>query len=195
MAKHELTRGDIMTMDDYAKVRRDRRRAITEIKRHRRLGVGPAATFYFESFETMWMQIHEMLFIEQGGEAQIADELAAYNPLIPKGRELIATLMFEIDDENRRRVLLARLGGVEAALELSLGERVIKAVAEADIDRTTADGKASAVHFVHFPFSDDDVARFRDPTVRLTLGIAHPGYGHLAIVPDAMRAALATDFD
>ena len=143
----------------------------------------------------MWMQIHEMLFIEQGGEAQIDDELAAYNPLIPKGRELVATMMIEIDDEAQRRALLSRLGGVEATIELSLGERVIKAVAEADIDRTTADGKASAVHFVHFPFSDDDVARFRDPAARLTLGITHPAYGHLAIVPDAMRAALAADFD
>jgi len=195
MPKHEITRGDIMAMDDYAKVRRDRRHTITEVKRHRRLGVGPHATFYFESFETMWMQIHEMLFIEQGGEAQIDDELAAYNPLIPKGRELVATMMIEIDDEAQRRALLSRLGGVEATIELSLGERVIKAVAEADIDRTTADGKASAVHFVHFPFSDDDVARFRDPAVRLTLGITHVAYGHLAIVPDAMRAALAADFD
>lgn len=195
MAKHHLTRADIMAMDDYGKIRRDRRQAITEIKRHRRLGVGPHATFYFESFDTMWMQIHEMLFIEQGGDGQIDDELAAYNPLIPKGRELVATLMFEIDDEGQRRALLSRLGGVEAHLELCIGDRVIKAVAEADVDRTTADGKASAVHFVHFAFHDEDVARFADTSLRVTLGIAHPAYGHLAIVPDEMRTALAEDFD
>jgi hypothetical protein len=195
MAKHEITRADIIAMDDYGKSRRDRRRALAEAKRHRRIGVGPHATFYFESYDTMWMQVHEMLYIEGGGEAQIDDELAAYNPLIPQGRELVATVMFEIADEDQRRVLLARLGGVEETLELCVGDTVIKAVAEVDIDRTTADGKTSAVHFVHFPLSDDDVARFRDPGTRVTLGITHPAYGHIAIVPEETRAALAGDFD
>ncbi len=79
-----------------------------EAKRHRRLEVGPDCTFYFENFETMWNQVHEMLFIEKGGEAQIADELSAYNPLVPKGRELVATVMFEIDDPVRRAAFLIR---------------------------------------------------------------------------------------
>ena len=195
MAKHEITRADIIAMDDYGKTRRERRRVIAETKRHRRIGVGPHATFYFESYDTMWMQVHEMLYIEGGGEAQIDDELSAYNPLIPQGRELVATVMFEIADENQRRGLLARLGGVEESLELCVGDAVIKAVAESDIDRTTADGKASAVHFVHFPFRDEDVARFRDPATRVTLGITHPAYGHIAIVSEEARAALAGDFD
>ena len=91
MAKHEITRDDLMPMEDYAKGRADRRRAMSEIKRHRRLAVGPDATFYFECYDTMWHQVHEMLHIERGGVEQIKDELAAYNPLIPKGSELVAS--------------------------------------------------------------------------------------------------------
>ncbi len=195
MAKHEITRADIMALDEYAKVRRDRRRALTAVKRHRRISVGPHATFYFENYDTMWLQVHEMLYIEKGGEEQIDDELTAYNPLIPQGTELVATLMFEIEDEGQRRRVLAGLGGVEGSIELAVGDTVIEAEAESDVDRTTADGKASAVHFVHFPFTESQIAKFRDPSVRVTLAITHPAYGHLAIVPDDMRAALAGDFD
>ncbi len=112
-ATHEITRDDILPMADYARERKGRRRALTEVKQHRRLEVGPVCSFYFENYETMWNQVHEMLFIEKGGEAQIADQLSAYNPLIPKGRELVATVMLEIDDPVRRGALLAKLGGVE----------------------------------------------------------------------------------
>ena len=104
-AKHELTRDDVISMEDHARERKERRRALVEAKRHRRLEAGPDCTFYFENYETMWNQVHEMLFIEKGGEAQIADELRAYNPLVPKGRELVATVMFEIDEPARRAAL------------------------------------------------------------------------------------------
>jgi hypothetical protein len=195
MAKHEITRADILPLDAYAKMRRARRRALAELKRNRRLAVGPHATFYFENYETMWMQVHEMLLVEQGGEAQIEGELAAYNPLVPKGRELVATLMFEIDDEAARRRVLGALGGVEECIELTVGEHAIRALAEADVERSTPSGKASAVHFVHFPFAAADVARFRDPATRVSLAITHARYGHAAIMPPEMRAALAEDFD
>ena len=125
-AKHELTRDDVIAMADYARERKDRRRALVAAKRHRRLAVGPDCTFYFENYETMWNQVHEMLFIEKGGEDQIADELRAYNPLIPKGRELVATVMFEIDDPARRAVVLAMLGGVEETAFLRLGGETIR---------------------------------------------------------------------
>ena len=195
MAKHEITRADILAMDEFAKLRRARRRTLAELKRNRRIAVGPHATFSFECYETMWMQVHEMLFIEQGGEEQIAGELAAYNPLVPKGRELVATLMFEIGDEGERRRFLGKLGGVEECIELAVGGHTIRAVAEADIERTTAAGKASAVHFVHFPFSEAQIARFRDPETRVSVAITHPRYGHAAIMPPEMRAALAQDFE
>ena len=195
MAKTEITRADIMAMDDYAKVRLERRRAITALKKPRRVSLGPDATFYFECFDTMWHQVHEMLFIEKGGAAQIEDELTAYNPLIPKGRELIATLMFEIDNPERRGAFLAGLGGVEETVTLSFAGETIQAIPEADVDRTTADGKASSIQFLHFPFNAAQIGKFRRPGTRVVLAIGHPGYDHMAALPEPVRAALAEDFD
>lgn len=194
MAK-EITRADILDMAEYAKQRADRRRTLVAVKKDRRVPIGPDATFYFENYDTMWFQIHEMLFIERGGDEQVPDELEAYNPLIPNGRELVATLMFEIDNPDRRKQVLARLGGVEETCVLRFAGHEILARAEEDVDRTTADGKASSVQFLHFPFTDAQVADFRAPGVEVTLGITHPSYAHLTILPQASRAALAADLD
>ena len=194
MAKHEITRDDIMAMEEYATVRPDRRRAITELKKNRRVAIGPDATFYFECFDTMWHQVHEMLFIERGGEEQIEDELEAYNPLIPNGRELVATLMFEIDDRARRAAFLAGLGGVEETVTLSFEDETITARPEEDVDRTTAEGKASSIQFLHFPFIDAQIAKFRKPGTKVTLGIGHDRYAHMTVMPEAMREALSRDF-
>ncbi len=195
IAKHEITRDDIMAMDDYAKVRRERRGEAVALKRNRRMEVGPVAAFYFENYATMWHQVHEMLHIERGGEEQIADELAAYNPLIPQGRELVATVMFEIDDEARRRTFLAKLGGIEETAFLRFAGEVVTGVPETDVDRTTAAGKASAVQFIHFPFTDDQVEKFRAAGTEVVIGFDHPQYSHMAVMSDAVRAALAEDFD
>ena len=194
MPKTEITRSDIMPINEYTKIRKERRKAVTVMKKDRRISCGPDATFYFESFDTMWHQVHEMLYIEKGGEAQIADELTAYNPLIPNGRELVATLMFEIDDENRRRAFLSGLGGVEEMITFEFAGEVVKGVPEDDVDRTTADGKASSVQFIHFPFTDQQVALFKQAGTRVVLGIGHSKYGHLAVLSDASRQALAGDF-
>ncbi len=193
--KREITRADIMPMADYAGVRKQRRAEASAIKKKRRVEVGPYATFYFESYETMWIQIHEMLHIEKGGEAQLEGELAAYNPLVPKGRELVATLMFEIPDPARRDRELRRLGGVEGTISLKVGEDTVAAVPEGDVERTRDDGKASSVHFLHFPFSDAQVAGFRDPAVEVLVAISHPNYGHTAVLPAQARKALVGDFD
>ncbi len=193
--KHEITRADILSMEDYAALRKAKRAEMIELKRHRRMGVGPYATFYFENYDTMWHQVHEMLYTERGGEEQIADELAAYNPLIPNGRELVATLMFEIEDERRRRRILGQLGGVEDTVTLTLGEDVISARPERDVERSTAEGKTSSVHFLHFPFTPDQVRAFCDGSAKIVLGIHHPRYQHMAVMPDEVRQALAADFD
>ena len=193
MQKTEISRADIMSMDDYGKIRDDRRRSIRPKKLRRRVHVGPHATFYFECYETMWHQVHEMLFIERGGEEQIADELEAYNPLIPNGRELVATVMFEIDDPDRRHAFLAKLGGVEETMTVEVDGEVVTAVAEADVDRTAADGKASSVQFVHFPMTDDQAAKFKQPGTRVLVGIGHPQYQHMAVLPEDIRAELAGD--
>jgi hypothetical protein len=142
----------------------------------------------------MWHQVHEMLFIERGGEPQIADELAAYNPLIPKGDELVATVMFEIEDAERRKAVLGRLGGVENTMSLQFDGEKIMGAPEEDVDRTTAAGKASSVQFVHFRFTSAQIAKFRKSGTRVVVAIEHPAYGHMAVMPEDVRAALARDF-
>ncbi len=191
--KREIRREDIWPPETYADQRKALRRALLEAKKNRRLEVGPVSTFYFESYETMWHQIHEMLYIEKGGEAQIEGELEAYNPLIPKGAELVATVMFEIDDPVRRQALLSRLGGVEETAVLSVAGETVAGVAEADLDRTTAAGKASSVQFIHFPFTPAQAARFKMPATPVVVGFTHAVYGHMAAMPEAVRAALAED--
>jgi Protein of unknown function (DUF3501) len=193
--KHEITRADLMPIPEYTKVRKERRQTLVAAKRDRRLHVGPYATFHFENYDSMWHQVHEMLYIEKGGEAQVEDELRAYNSLIPNGRELVATIMFEIDDEKQRRAFLAKLGGVEETVFLRFDGETVRGVAERDVDRTTADGKASSVQFIHFPFTPAQIVKFRHSGTEVTLGFSHPAYGHMAIVPEATRAALAQDFD
>lgn len=190
----EITRDDLLAPEEYATQRQDLKRKIIDSKKNRRVQVGPDATFYFESYDTMWMQIQEMLHIEKGGEAQISDELAAYNPLVPKGRELVATMMFEIEDEALRGRLLRQRGGAEHTVTLKIGEQVIHAVPDEDVERTNASGKTSAVHFFHFSFSDEQVERFRDMDVEVVLGFGHENYAHMAMMPRAVREALVMDF-
>lgn len=194
-AKREITRDDILDMEAYARTRKERRAEMVARKKNRRVDIGPYATAYFECYETMWHQVHEMLFIERGGEEQIADELSAYNPLIPNGRELVATVMFEIDDEVRRKMVLAKLGGVEESAFFKFADETITGVPEADVDRTTADGKASSVQFIHFPFTDDQAAKFSAAGTEVTFGFSHPEYAHMTMLPETVRAELAGDFD
>jgi len=193
--RHELTAADILPRAEYAKIRTEERRRMTALKRHRRVEVGPFVTFYFENRETMRHQIHEMCWIENGGPDQVPDELAAYNPLIPQGSELVATFMIEIDDPERRKRILTRLGGIEEASFIRIFGETIHGLPETDQDRTTAEGKASSVQFVHFPFTAEQVAKFRTPGAEVVLGLAHANYGHMAVVPEAVRAELAKDFD
>lgn len=197
MAKHEITRADIMPIAEYGKIRRAHRRELIARKKHRRLEVGPLATFYFENYDTMWSQIHEMLWIEKGGEEQVADELDAYNPLIPNGRELVATLMFEIDDPRRRAQVLSRLGQVEETVTLRIGDETVTAMPELQdgVERTKEDGKTSSIHFLHFPLTDARAATFRNADTEVILGVGHENYAHMAVMPKAMRAELSGDLD
>ena len=189
----QVTRDDIIPDANYAAKRRERRAALLPVKRLRRIALGPHCTLYFESFETMLFQIQEMLLTEKGGAAQVADELAAYNPLIPQGRELVATVMFEIDEPVRRAAILAGLGGVEDHFFLRIGEFRAPGRPEGDVERTREDGKTSSVHFLRFALTDQDAAAFRDPAVPVLIGCDHPRYGHLAAIGEASRAELARD--
>jgi len=184
-----------MPAADYALQRKEKRQAVVAMKKKRRMEVGPVATFYFENFDTMLQQIQEMLHIEKGGDEQLVDELRAYNPLIPQGRELVATVMFEIDDPVRRTNFLSRLGGVEHTAFIRIGSETVKGVPEEDQDRTNEAGKASSVQFIHFPFTDAAAAAFKQAGAQVILGFEHPAYGHMAVMAEETREALSGDLD
>ena len=193
--EHRITRSDIVAPEIYARERRERRAALISIKKNRRVEVGPFATFYFENFDTMLAQVLEMLHIEKGGAEQIPDELRAYNPLIPQGGELIATMMLEIGDAARRVAILKTLGHIEDSAFLQIGkDRVAGAPTEYG-DRTAPDGKTSSVHWLRFKLTPEQIAAFKSGKEQLTLGLAHDNYGHMAILPENVRAELARDFD
>jgi len=194
MTPRKIEPSVIIPLAEYGPLRAERRKRMSEIKKDRRLEVGPFATFYFESYDTMLHQVHEMLFIEKGGAEQLPDELAAYNPLIPQGSELVATVMFEIDDPIRRARVLGMLGGVEHKAFIRVGSDTIRAVAEDDQDRTREDGKASSVQFMRFPFTVAQVEAFRSGVGDVIVGFDHANYGHMAVMPPAVRQALSRDF-
>lgn len=191
--RREITRADLIPMADYAKIRREHRRKLVDLKQKRRIHIGPHITLYFENYDTMWAQVQEMLYIERGGEEQVEGELSAYNPLIPQGAELVATMMIEIEDEGVRRRVLGTLGHVEDTVYVSFAGHTVKGVPEDDLDRTTADGKTSSVHFLHFPFTPEQAKAFQTEGTHVIAGISHANYGHMAAVPEASRAALAED--
>jgi len=195
MTPRKIEPSAIVPLAQYAAQRADRRKQMSEIKKARRLEVGPFATFYFESYATMLHQVQEMLFIEKGGAAQLPDELAAYNPLIPQGAELVATVMFEIDDPVRRARALGTLGGIEHKAFIKVGGETVRGVAEGDQERSREDGKASSVQFMRFPFTAAQIAAFKGGKDDVVVGFDHPNYGHMATMPAAVRQALSADFD
>jgi len=193
-AQRKITEADVLSDADYAARRKELRAASIETKRNRRVEVGPFATLYFENYDSMWLQVHEMLRIEKGGREQIAGELEAYNPLIPQGSELIATMMLEIEDPIRRNTVLGRLADIENTVFMEFGGEHISATPTEYGDRTTPDGKTSSVHWVRFRFTPEQVAKFRSGEGQVVVGIGHPNYGHMAVMAPSIRQALAKDF-
>ena len=191
--KREIFREDIMPLDVYTKNRRDLRKNIVEFKKDRRVALGPYATFYFESYETMLAQVQEMLYIEKGGDEQLKDELAAYNPLVPNGKELTATLMFEIDNPVSRAAFLGKVGGIEKKVFMKVEGEKIKALPEEDVDRTSAEGKASSVQFIHFKFTEEQISKFKN-TSEVEIGIDHSEYSHTTKLASVTIKSLSADF-
>ena len=192
--KRLIQKEDIMPIDVYTKQRKELRKSIVEFKKDRRVPLGPYATFYFESFETMLAQVQEMLYIEKGGDEQLKDELSAYNPLIPNGKELTATLMFEIDNPISRAAFLGKVGGIEEKVYMKIDEDLIKAVPEEDVDRTSAEGKASSVQFIHFKFTDEQIKKFKSSETLVELGIDHNEYSHSTKLNNLTVRSLSNDF-
>ena len=190
----EVTKSDLMPIEEYSKKRKTIRKEIVNYKKNRRIPLGPYANFYFESYETMKAQIQEMLYIEKGGDEQLKDELAAYNPLIPNGKELVATLMFEIDNPALRLDFLNKVGGIEEKVYIKVGKEKIFAIPEKDLDRTSAEGKASSVQFIHFNFSEQQIKSFNDIKNEIIIGIDHKLYNHMSKISEETRKALSKDF-
>jgi len=191
----EVTKEDLIPLEEYAQKRKNLRREIINYKKNRRVSLGPYANFYFESYKTMKAQIQEMLYIEKGGDEQLKDELAAYNPLIPKGSELVATLMFEIDNPILRLDFLNKVGGIEEKVYMQVGSEKILAIPEKDVDRTSAEGKASSVQFIHFNFSKSQIKNFCDINNEIILGIEHKLYNHMSKISQEVRNSLVEDFN
>jgi len=192
--ERSITAADLMPIPDYELIRADKKQEAIARKALTRISVGPNATVLFETWDSMWLQIQEMLRIEKGGEAQIADELAAYDPMVPKGAELTATILFEVADPVRRDAFLRTLGGVEDHVALQVGSHIVRARPEGDVSRTReSDGKASAVHFFHFDFSPEAVAAWISGEGSAMVVIDHPAYGHAALIGAEARAYLARE--
>ena len=195
MKRFNIKEDDVINIDKYINERPKIKKEISQIKKFRRISVGPYATFYFECYDTMIYQVQEMLYIERGGIEQMKDELQAYNPLVPKGKELVATLMFEINNEFKRKEFLNSVGGIEEETFIQIGEQKITSRPEQDTDRTSEEGKASSVHFLHFDFTEELIKEFvKDESVVL-LGFSHKNYKHFSELSLEAKSELKKDFD
>jgi hypothetical protein len=191
----KLTVADLLSLEQYHQRRAEFRAQVLAHKRNRQAHVGPNVTLYFEDRLTMQYQIQEMLRAERIFESEaIAEELDAYNPLIPDGRNLKATMMLEYPDVEERRAALQDLAGIEHAVYVAIGDGPrITAVADEDLPRSN-DDKTSAVHFLRFEL-DAGAAAALKRGASLKIGVDHPQYRHeLAASADVARA-LAADLD
>ena len=189
-----ITPADILPLDQYELIRADKKAEALARKQLTRIAVGPHATVLFENWDSMWLQIQEMLRIEKGGADQLADELAAYDPMVPKGHELTCTVLFEIADPERRDAFLRTIGGVENHIAIEVGGHRLRARPEGDTERTRAsDNKASAVHFMHFDFTPEAITAWKSGEGTALLLIDHPNYGHAAMISPETRRFLAAE--
>lgn len=192
--KKQLTKEAFLPLEEFARIRPQKRQEMIALKKNRRVSIGPEATFFFENFDTLWWQIQEMLYIEKGGETQVEEELLAYKPLLPQGQELVATFMIEIDDPVRRAEVLGKLGGIERHLCLRFASHALVATPEDDINRTTESGKTSAVHFVRWAFTKEQVADFSKSHQDIIVEITHPLFAVKTLMAESVRKALQEDF-
>jgi hypothetical protein len=191
----ELKRQDLYSLEEYAGVRPEFRAKVMEHKKNRQVHVGPNATLYFEDRLTMQYQVQEMLRAERIFEpAEIEDELAAYNPLIPDGRNWKATFMIEFPEVEERKEALAKMIGIEDKTWVQVdGHEKVYAIADEDLERDTED-KTSSVHFMRFELTEE-MARDAKGGAGITVGIDHPAYAYTVETAPGARDALTADLD
>ena len=193
--KKKITKEDLLSLEEFSKIRTQRRHQTIQSKKNRRVPLGPNATLFFENDQTLWWQIQEMLYIEKGGDAQMEDELLAYNPLLPQGQELVATFMIEIDDPALRAEVLGNLGGIEHHLTFRFAGHTITGRPEEDLNRTTDSGKTSAIHFIHWDFTKEQIAEFSKPHQDIIIEVTHPDFTFKTLMNETVRVALQSDFE
>ena len=189
-----IEKSDILPRDEYKIKRKSLREKMVLRKKLRRVDVGPYVTMYFENKHTIIHQINEMVYIEDGGEEQINEEISAYKSLVPDGRELVATVMVEIDSPIKRADFLSKMGGFEEQISIKIHDNIIEGKAELDGDRTTADGKASSVQFVHFEFEEEDIEHIKNNVENISIIINHENYKHAAMLNIDTVEELIKDF-
>jgi hypothetical protein len=192
-AMNKITRDSLMTLEAYAKARPEFRAKAIAHKKLRSVHIGDHVTLLFEDELTCRYQIQEMLRIEKTFEEQgILDELEAYNPLIPGGRDFRATMMIEYGDEAERRVALTKLKGIERKTWVQVeGAKKVYAIADEDLEREN-ETKTSAVHFMRFPLTEEMAAALKYG-VTLQMGVDHPQYTAAVDVNAQTRNALVKD--
>ena len=191
----KLSRENLYSLEDYATIRDSFRADIIAHKKLRQVQLGPNVRLLFEDRKTMQYQVQEMLRIERIFEAAgIQEELDAYNPLIPDGSNLKATMMIEFSDIEERKDALARLIGLERKTWLQVdGFDKVYPIANEDLDRETED-KTSSVHFMRFEFTPEMIEALKGGAA-LRAGIEHPEYQYETDINAAVRDALVADFD
>ena len=191
---NKLSASDLMPLEQYARERATFRARVMAHKASRQVAIGPNATWCFEDRLTIQYQVQEMLRTERIFEpAGIADELNAYNPLIPDGSNWKVTLFIEFPQPEERQRALALLKGIEGRCWVQVeGQRRVLAIADEDLERENAE-KTSAVHFLRFELAPAEIAALRDGAA-LAAGIDHEHYRHSIAVPAPVRAVLAADF-
>ena len=189
-----ITRESLLTLEAYAKARKDFRAQVIAHKKARTVHLGDHVTLLFEDELTIRYQVQEMLRIEKTfEEAGIEDELDAYNPLVPDGSNFKATMLIEYEDVEERKRALARLRGIEARVYVQVeGCARVSAIADEDLPREN-DEKTAAVHFLRFELTPEMVAALKYG-VGLSIGVDHPAYKvAIAAVGDEARRALVAD--
>ena len=191
----QITRDDLMSLEQYAEQRGEFRQKVLAHKKHRQVALGPNATLYFEDRLTLLYQIQEMLRIEKVFEADgINEELEAYNPMIPSGRNFKATFMIEYADAIVRAAQLEKMVNIEDLVWMQIGEHdKIWAIADEDLERSN-DIKTSAVHFMRFEITDE-MAQELKAGADLRIGVQHAVYTYDVLVAGDTRASLLADLD
>jgi hypothetical protein len=190
----KITRDSLLTLEAYAKARKEFRAKVLDHKRPRSVPLGDHLTLLFEDELTIRYQVQEMLRIEKTfEEAGIQDELDAYNPLVPDGSNFKATMLLEYEDAGERKVALAKLKGIEDTVWVQVeGAARVYAIADEDLEREN-DEKTSSVHFLRFELTRE-MAEALKYGVSLAIGVEHPAYAAvLDPVPEPTRTALLKD--